>query len=358
GRRITKHAQAVYFEPLGAGSVYIHNERARVNKELGCGLTLYGWDGDTLAWEARRDADIMRQGAYHPSPGSTRTTHYLYEPNSFVPIAQGVTHGTLPLHKQPAYAEADYDIDEDPLWQYEIQPTPFDSLAWYQCDHLGTPQELTDQTGEIAWSANYKAWGAAQEVISDAARKAGIQNPIRFQGQYFDHETGLHYNRHRYYDPSSGRFISKDPIGLAGGINGYQYAPNPMGWVDPLGLSGFEPKVLTSGTVFRNASGTPDSLTPRLGKDTTRIDGKEPGLSAATSEAGLDSGKYVELDVGKLCSCGLQATHDKPNGHVTIRPINDPTDSKLTDWAKSRGGGSTHSLTEGILGAVTGRGKK
>ncbi|CAJ0800580.1 hypothetical protein LMG7141_03843 [Ralstonia condita] len=179
----------------------------------------------------------MRQGAYHPSPGSTRTTHYLYEPNSFVPIAQGVTHGMLPLHKQPAYAEADYDIDEDPLWQHEIQPTPFDSLAWYQCDHLGTPQELTDQTGEIAWSAHYKAWGAAQEVITDAARKAGIQNPIRFQGQYFDHETGLHYNRHRYYDPSSGRFISKDPIGLAGGINGYQYAPNTVQWVDPLGLA-------------------------------------------------------------------------------------------------------------------------
>ena len=181
----------------------------------------------------------MRQGAYHPSPGSTRTTHYLYEPNSFVPIAQGVTHGMLPLHKQPAYAEADYDIDEDPLWQYEIQPTPFDSLAWYQCDHLGTPQELTDQTGEIAWSANYKAWGAAQEVISDAARKAGIQNPIRFQGQYFDQETGLHYNRHRYYDPASGRFISKDPIGLAGGLNFHQYAANPVEWIEPLGLAKF-----------------------------------------------------------------------------------------------------------------------
>ncbi|WP_232040129.1 RHS repeat-associated core domain-containing protein [Ralstonia wenshanensis] len=237
GRRITKHAQAVYFEPLGAGSVYIHNEHARVNKELGCGFTLYGWDGDTLAWEARRDADIMRQGAYHPSPGSTRTTHYLYEPNSFVPIAQGVTHGMLPLHKQPAYADAEYDIDEDPLWQHEIQPTPFDSLAWYQCDHLGTPQELTDQTGEIAWSAHYKAWGAAQEVITDAARKAGIQNPLRFQGQYFDHETGLHYNRHRYYDPASGWFISKDPIGLAGGLNLHAYAPNPVEWIDPLGLA-------------------------------------------------------------------------------------------------------------------------
>ncbi|UGS89374.1 RHS domain-containing protein (plasmid) [Ralstonia wenshanensis] len=191
----------------------------------------------------------MRQGAYHPSPGSTRTTHYLYEPNSFVPIAQGVTHGMLPLHKQPAYAEADYDIDEDPLWQYEIQPTPFDSLAWYQCDHLGTPQELTDQTGEVAWSAHYKAWGATQEVISDAARKAGIQNPIRFQGQYFDHETGLHYNRHRYYDPAVGRFISKDPIGLAGGIHAYQYARNPISSIDPLGLTGMTPPTITAADV-------------------------------------------------------------------------------------------------------------
>ncbi|HDR9201864.1 TPA: RHS repeat-associated core domain-containing protein [Burkholderia vietnamiensis] len=47
----------------------------------------------------------------------------------------------------------------------------------------------------------------------------------------------MRYNRYRYYDPASGRFISKDPIGPAGGINGYQYAPNPVGWVDPLGLA-------------------------------------------------------------------------------------------------------------------------
>ena len=60
----------------------------------------------------------------------------------------------------------------------------------------------------------------------------------RFQGQYFDIETGLHYNRFRYFDPDIGRFISQDPIGLHGGNNLYQYAPNPSGWVDPLGLSG------------------------------------------------------------------------------------------------------------------------
>ncbi|WP_244136476.1 RHS repeat-associated core domain-containing protein [Burkholderia sp. BCC0405] len=322
GRRIAKVTEPRLRAHPMAGSSYAQMERQRLKQAHGYGLTLYGWDGDTLAYETAWEQRM--------------TTHYVYEPGSFTPLLQ----------------------ESGPMAGGDKVPPRLTSVAYYHCDQIGTPQELSDGTGALAWSAHYRAWGEAKEAIGEAARKAGIRNPIRFAGQYFDAETGLHYNRHRYYDPGSGRFVSKDPIGLAGGINVYQYAPNPTGWVDPLGLTGFEPKVLTSGTVFRNASGTPDSLTPRLGKDTTRVDGKEPGLSAATSEAGLDSGKYVELDVGKLCSCGLQATHDKPNGHVTIRPINDPTDSKLTDWAKSRGGGSTHSLTEGILGAVTGRGEK
>jgi RHS repeat-associated protein len=109
--------------------------------------------------------------------------------------------------------------------------------AYYHVDHLGTPQTLSDENGEIAWSAEYKAWGEAQVVISEAAKEAGINNPIRFQGQYFDEESGLHYNRHRYYDPEIGRFISSDPIGLMGGFNTLAYAPNPTGWTDPLGLA-------------------------------------------------------------------------------------------------------------------------
>ncbi|MBI0521000.1 RHS repeat-associated core domain-containing protein, partial [Pectobacterium parmentieri] len=59
---------------------------------------------------------------------------------------------------------------------------------------------------------------------------------LRYAGQYADEETGLHYNLFRYYDPVVGRFTTQDPIGLAGGINLYQYAPNPLGWVEPLGL--------------------------------------------------------------------------------------------------------------------------
>ncbi|WP_229416215.1 RHS repeat-associated core domain-containing protein [Pseudoduganella armeniaca] len=133
-----------------------------------------------------------------------------------------------------------YDIALDPLWngEYEQEAEPFDTdaIAFYQCDQLGTPQELTDYDGNVAWSGQYKAWGQANVAISEVAYKAGIRNPIRFQGQYLDDETGLHYNRHRYYDPYSGRFISKDPIGLFGGDNLFEYAPNAVQWIDPFGL--------------------------------------------------------------------------------------------------------------------------
>ncbi|MFH3350913.1 RHS repeat domain-containing protein, partial [Klebsiella aerogenes] len=104
--------------------------------------------------------------------------------------------------------------------------------SWhYHCDPNGAPVRLTSLQGEIVWSEKTGVWGEKGEVYADR-----ISNPLRFQGQYFDAETGLHYNRHRYYDPEIAGFISQDPIGLAGGLNVYQYAPNPLGWVDPWGL--------------------------------------------------------------------------------------------------------------------------
>jgi RHS repeat-associated protein len=106
-------------------------------------------------------------------------------------------------------------------------------VYYYHLDHLGTPRELTDAAGKIVWSARYRAYGAL--ALADVA---DIDNPLRFQGQYFDAETGLHYNLHRYYDPQAGRFIHQDPIGLTGGVNLFQYAVNPVNWVDPLGLTG------------------------------------------------------------------------------------------------------------------------
>uniref|UniRef100_UPI0018DB2F08 glycohydrolase toxin TNT-related protein n=1 Tax=Massilia rhizosphaerae TaxID=2784389 RepID=UPI0018DB2F08 len=222
GRRIAKHSQAV------EGTVF--RETAR---------TMYGWDGDTLALESS-----VRKG----HAASERTVHYVYERDSFVPLVQATRSQALRLAPTTdvkalmAGNDGKYDIALDPLWsgEYEQEAEPFgkDEIAFYQCDHLGTPQELTDHEGKVAWSAQYKAWGQAKEAIGEAARKAGIRNPIRFQGQYFDEETGLHYNRHRYYDPDMARYLTQDPIGLLGGINTYAYTPNPVGWLDPLGLSG------------------------------------------------------------------------------------------------------------------------
>nr|WP_323055811.1 RHS repeat-associated core domain-containing protein [Pseudomonas lurida] len=102
----------------------------------------------------------------------------------------------------------------------------------YQLDHLGTPQELTAPDGEIVWSTHYRACGEISRL--DIGK---VDNPLRFQGQYFDQESGLHYNRYRYYNPDIGRYLTPDPVKLAGGINAYLYVPNPTGWIDPLGLS-------------------------------------------------------------------------------------------------------------------------
>ncbi|WP_174430038.1 RHS repeat-associated core domain-containing protein [Burkholderia metallica] len=230
GRRLSKHSQAHYEERREAGPHWNRAERVRLNRELQCGFTLYGWDGDTLAWESK----IAGEDGL-----GARTTHYVYEPGSFVPVAQAVRDDAIELLDQPEYGDY-YRQDEDPLWLPPPSAPPINSLAWYQCDHLGTPQELTDEHSEIAWSAEYRAWGVAQEAIHKASGKAPIANPIRFQGQYHDHETGLHYNRHRYYDYDTGRYLSSDPLGLGGGINVYAYAGgNPVSYYDPLGLKKF-----------------------------------------------------------------------------------------------------------------------
>lgn len=105
------------------------------------------------------------------------------------------------------------------------------TVNYYVNDHIGTPQELLDENGNVVWSAIYRAYGHAE-------MQAGVRQPLRLQGQYADEESGLHYNRYRYYNPLAGRYISQDPISIRGGINTYAYVPDPLGWVDPLGLNG------------------------------------------------------------------------------------------------------------------------
>ena len=106
--------------------------------------------------------------------------------------------------------------------------------AWYffQNDPIGTPVAVTDADNRIVWEAVYLPCGEA--AVNPASL---IEFNLRFAGQYYDKETGLHYNYHRYYDPRTGRYITPDPIGLAGGINLYAYVSNnPVMFIDPYGL--------------------------------------------------------------------------------------------------------------------------
>lgn len=105
---------------------------------------------------------------------------------------------------------------------------------YYTSDHLSTAQLIVNGLGEVVWQGNYSPFGEVDVVVNE------IDSKFRFPGQYFDSETGLYYNWHRFYDPVTGRYISADPIGLAGGINLYAYVGgNPVNAVDPKGLVGY-----------------------------------------------------------------------------------------------------------------------
>jgi RHS repeat-associated protein len=108
-------------------------------------------------------------------------------------------------------------------------------------DHLATPQKMTDSSGTVVWSADYKPFGESTVTIST------ITNNLRFPGQYFDAEAGMHYNYFRDYNPAIGRYIEGDPIGLEGGINPFIYTwNNPINLEDLFGLEGAPPKPPTT----------------------------------------------------------------------------------------------------------------
>ncbi|MCG8636066.1 MAG: DUF6531 domain-containing protein [Desulfobacterales bacterium] len=149
------------------------------------------------------------------------TTVYHYDLSGLL-IAESGTDGTVT--REYVY------LDSRPLAM--IVQNSGDQLYFYHNDHLGTPKALTDMTGTVVWQASHAPFGKAVVTVNT------VENNLRFPGQYFDGETGLHYNWHRYYDPMTGRYLTPDPIGLAGGINPFVYSlNNPINYIDPLGLN-------------------------------------------------------------------------------------------------------------------------
>ncbi|WP_370276874.1 RHS repeat-associated core domain-containing protein [Kosakonia sp. CCTCC M2018092] len=143
--------------------------------------------------------------------GETSDSHpdaavqYIYTENSYEPLARVDSHGE----------HAD--------------------IFWYHTELNGLPDSVTDSSGDTVWRGASTAWGRSLRESTPVTWDTP-QN-LRFQGQYLDRETGLHYNTFRYYDPAGGCYTQMDPIGLAGGLNTYTYVVDPLVYVDVLGLS-------------------------------------------------------------------------------------------------------------------------
>ncbi|WP_202632374.1 RHS repeat-associated core domain-containing protein, partial [Cronobacter sakazakii] len=152
-------------------------------------------------------------------------------------------------------------------------------IYWYHTELNGLPERVTDADGQTVWRGQFSTWGETERELS--VPQWQVPQNLRFQGQYLDRESGLHYNLFRYYDPVAGRYTQMDPIGLAGGLNTYGYVPDPLTWVDPLGLA-------LQGVDF---SGSPDLFPESPGKknivEITMQGSRDRDFTEAYKQAGI-----------------------------------------------------------------------
>ncbi|HHY7825181.1 TPA: RHS repeat-associated core domain-containing protein, partial [Escherichia coli] len=224
--------------------------------------TWYGWDGDrltTVQTDTTRIQTVYQPGSFAPLI-RIETDNGEREKAQCRSLAEKLQqegsedgHGVVfpaelvrLLDRLEEEIRADRVSDESRAWlaqcgltveqlarQVEPEYTPARKVHFYHCDHRGLPLALISEDGNTVWSAEYDEWGNQL----NEEKPYYLYQPYRLPGQQYDEESGLDYNRHRYYDPLQGRYITQDPIGLAGGWSLYAYPLNPVNGIDPLGLS-------------------------------------------------------------------------------------------------------------------------
>jgi RHS repeat-associated protein len=261
-----------------------------------------------------------------------QTTHWIWDGN--VPLHEWVD-GTLQPAPAPVGAPAETGVatqrealltkfllrappergttDSPITWLFE--PETFAPLARLTpdrqesivTDHLGTPTTLLDHTGTPTWNANLTTWGNLTPTTDQP-----WHCPFRWPGQYHDPETGLHYNRYRYYDPESGQYASQDPIRLHGGHRLQSYVPNPTAWIDPLGLTGegcgaarnVVPHGFSTADDFANFSGRLHGGLSDAGYGNTRAAFQGSSVTGHSYRTG------VPFDVGRVSDFDIALTGD------------------------------------------------
>ncbi|MCZ8573998.1 RHS element core protein [Escherichia albertii] len=220
-------------------------------------VTWYGWDGDrltTIQTDTTRIQTVYQPGSFTPlirieteNGEQAKARH-----RSLAEVLQEDTGVTLPAELAVMLGRLERELRagavsaESEAWlaqcgltaaqmaaQMEAEYIPERRLHLYHCDHRGLPQALISPEGETAWCGEYDEWGN----LLGEENPEQLQQSLRLPGQQYDEESGLYYNRNRYYDPLQGRYITQDPIGMAGGLNLYHYPLNPILKIDPLGLN-------------------------------------------------------------------------------------------------------------------------
>lgn len=263
----------------------------------------YRWDGDQLVGAQQWLAD----------GSAARVVQWVYEPGSFRPLAQ--------VEKQGETTRLHYILS----------------------DLTGTARELCSEEGEVYWRGEQGLWDGyleskrpvPKELYPGDAANEEISCDLRYPGQLYDTESGLYYNRYRYYDPELGQYLSPDPIGLAGGIRPQGYVHNPLEWIDPLGLAGCPSEYPSKNAAFRAAkrdAGIPMSqqpvnvemmpLTDRngksiLGDDFLPLKTREYTFSASNGES------IVVQDHSPGHVYGPPGTPGNQGPHINIRPGSD-----------------------------------
>ncbi|UUJ93875.1 RHS repeat protein [Escherichia coli] len=219
-------------------------------------VTWYGWDGDrltTVQTQQTRIQTVYQPGSFTPllrieteNGEQAKARH-----RSLAEVLQEDTGVTLPAELAVMLGRLERELrqgsvsEESQQWlaqcgltaeqmaaQLEAEYIPERKLHLYHCDHRGLPLALISPEGETAWQGEYDEWG---NLLGETSAQQ-LQQPYRLPGQQYDEESGLYYNRNRYYDPLQGRYITQDPIGLRGEWNLYKYPLNPVRFIDSLGL--------------------------------------------------------------------------------------------------------------------------
>jgi RHS repeat-associated protein len=232
GRRVWKKYGAKTTKWIWDGNVPVH-EWVEVDPAMLAAAPSPAPEAQAAATEAairQRQAVLSEQPAQGPPPSAPLTQRSGESGNE-------ASSGSL----APRSGERVGERGDAPFTTWIFEPEGFAPIAKLSgneqhsiiTDHLGTPTAMLDAAGKTLWSADISIYGELRNIVGD--RQAC---PFRWPGQYEDAETGLYYNRFRYYDPEAGEYVSQDPLGVTGGLAPHGYVRDPSTWVDPLALAG------------------------------------------------------------------------------------------------------------------------